>query len=75
MARRVIPDDENEKRSFLGHHQVKFESSDDTDKRPSFLIDFIGKQIVEKEKEKKKKESTKSKRRAKKERERLQNSL
>jgi len=66
MARRLIPDDENDKRSFLGHHQVKFESSEeDTDKRPSFSIDFIGKQIVEKEK--KKKESTKSKRNAEKE--------
>lgn len=60
MARRVMPDDENDQRSFLSPHQVKFESSEE-DKRPSFSIDFIGKQIVEK------KESTKSKRSAEKE--------
>ena len=70
LAQCVMPDDENDKRFFHGPNQVKFESSEeDTDKRPSFSIDFIGKQIVEKEKEKTKKESTKSKRRAKKERE------
>lgn len=75
LAQCVVPDDENDQRSFLSPKQVRFESPDEDtslsseeDRRTtSFSIDFIGKQVDEKEK--KKKECTKIKRRAEKERE------
>lgn len=70
LAQCVMPDDENDQRSFLSPKQIRFETpeevSEEDRRMASFSIDFIGKQIVEKEK-KKKKESTKSKRSAEKE--------